>query len=95
MRNLFPYLNTICVRKLFLERKGAQESLSSLPFPCDDLVAVPIHGIDVKKIKEENSIELKLNGEFVLETADGCRLLNLSSRIDSRRNIGDVYEKDL
>lgn len=91
LKSSFPYLNTITARKLFSECKEAQESLSLLPFPCDGLVAVPTHGVDVKKIKEEKSMELKLSDDGVLETAEGHRLLKHPSRMD-KKDIGNSYE---
>lgn len=91
VKTQFPYLEYITVRELFQELKEAQDKLSSLPFPCDGLVAVPRHGIDVKKIKEEKSVELRLNEDNTLETSDGRKLFRMNDKTN-RGKVGDIYE---
>jgi hypothetical protein len=78
-RDSLPTLHMIHVRNWYSTLKEALEYKDMAKYPTDGIVAIPKHGVDMFKIKDQRSIELQLTDDSKLQTSDGVSLFSIDS----------------
>jgi hypothetical protein len=88
----FKYLDSIHKRSLRKTYELAKTDCSTVNYPTDGIVALPIVGIDMIKLKSIKSIELMLVSDGILQSAEGIPILQIkdykSYEIDAIYEVG-------
>lgn len=84
------YLNEIYVRPFFHTFEDAYNYTKDCKYPTDGIVAISMHGTDMKKLKTIRSMELYLHSDYILKSKNDTSLMKVSE--DTHFEIGSVIE---